>query len=68
MCDGVAVQEMGLVLAGLSGLKVWLTSVDPADDAVRAKLRLRPQPAFDRSRHPHVIEHDYFCNICEEIV
>ncbi|XP_053305580.1 palmitoyltransferase ZDHHC1 [Spea bombifrons] len=39
-------------------------SIDPADDSVRAKNSTGPLPAFDRSKHAHVIENMH-CYICE---
>lgn len=40
-------------------------SVDPADLNVRKKSSRGPVPAFDRSKHAHVIEncHCYLCQV-----
>ncbi|XP_054626477.1 palmitoyltransferase ZDHHC1 [Dunckerocampus dactyliophorus] len=44
---------------------VMAVSIDPADCNVRAKSRKGPVPAFDRSKHAHVIEncHCYLCQV-----
>jgi len=42
-------------------------SMNPADPNVRGRDLTAPLPAFDRSKHAHVIENLY-CNICETSV
>ncbi|XP_061878885.1 LOW QUALITY PROTEIN: palmitoyltransferase ZDHHC1 [Entelurus aequoreus] len=44
---------------------VMAVSVDPADRNIRTKSHKGPVPAFDRSKHAHVIEncHCYLCQV-----
>ncbi|XP_044214778.1 palmitoyltransferase ZDHHC1-like isoform X2 [Thunnus albacares] len=44
---------------------VMAVSIDPADHSVRTKSHRGPVPAFDRSKHAHVIEncHCYLCQV-----
>uniref|UniRef100_A0A3Q4AI61 Palmitoyltransferase n=1 Tax=Mola mola TaxID=94237 RepID=A0A3Q4AI61_MOLML len=44
---------------------VMAVSIDPADHNVRSKSHRGPVPAFDRSKHAHVIEncHCYLCQV-----
>ncbi|XP_062273155.1 palmitoyltransferase ZDHHC1 isoform X2 [Scomber scombrus] len=44
---------------------IMAVSIDPADHSVRSKSHRGPIPAFDRSKHTHVIEncHCYLCQV-----
>uniref|UniRef100_A0A3B3CI26 Palmitoyltransferase n=1 Tax=Oryzias melastigma TaxID=30732 RepID=A0A3B3CI26_ORYME len=55
----------GIVFAVHLCVHVMAVSVDPADYNVRMKSSRGPVPAFDRSKHAHVIEncHCYLCQV-----
>ncbi|XP_004066874.1 probable palmitoyltransferase ZDHHC1 isoform X2 [Oryzias latipes] len=55
----------GIVFAAHLCVHVMAVSVDPADYNVRMKSSRGPLPAFDRSKHAHVIEncHCYLCQV-----
>lgn len=47
-------------------LLIVATTIDPADDNAKERIRNlnRPMAKFDRSAHQHVIENSY-CHICQ---
>lgn len=59
-------QIPGLVLLVHATANIVTTAIDPAEPAVKRKLRSgrRLRPMFNRSVHKHVIE-DRYCNLCQ---
>ncbi|XP_068169693.1 palmitoyltransferase ZDHHC1 [Antennarius striatus] len=56
---------MGIMFVFHLCVHLMALSIDPADYNVRAKASRGPVPAFDRSKHAHVIEncHCYLCQV-----